>query len=209
MEIVDVVDKLPRHPEKEYKVRSVSVLRYAAVHHSLTKDLEGDEDIYAFARYHVNHHGWPGLGYNYVIDTNGIIYKTNYLTTWCYHVGNYNRVSVGICLVGDFRDSNPTSQQRESLYKLLTHLRETYNVDIKGHSEFPGYEYKSCPAIDMDEVRAAVEKRLKVSSSSDTDIKVETDAKGKGQETPVEEKSSGLNLVSIIKKLLKILFKRS
>jgi len=153
MNIVDVIDNLPTNKDKKYPKRLISEIKYNVVHHSLTDDIPGDEDIYAFARYHVNHYDWPGIGYHYVIDTDGTIYKTNYISTKAYHAGDYNRISIGVCLVGNFIKYNPSDKQYSSLIELLKHLEETYNSKTIGHSEVPGYEWKECPAIDLDKLR--------------------------------------------------------
>ena len=209
MEIKDVVNKLPTHPTKKYIKRPITAITTTVVHHSLTVDLSGDKDIYAFARYHVNNHGWPGIGYHYVIDRDGTIYKTNYLTTKSYHVGNHNIYCIGVCLVGDFRTDDPTYIQYKSLYDLLENLVSTYSTEIKGHSEMPGYEWKQCPAINMDEIRKTLITRMEIKgyNTAKTDI----NSTGGGDKTTSPE-NKDLNLIQIIVSLIKSilsLFKRS
>ena len=64
MKVVDIRDKLPTHSSKRYQTRPLSAIYYIAVHHSLTDNIPGGEDVNAFARYHVNHLDWPGIGYH-------------------------------------------------------------------------------------------------------------------------------------------------
>lgn len=160
MKVIDVKDKLPKHSSKRYSTRPLSAIYYIAVHHSLTDDIPGGKDVYAFARYHVDHLDWPGIGYHYVIDADGTVYKTNAADIKSYHVGKHNQSALGICLVGDFRDYDPPEEQYNSLVKLLKSLKDAYNItneNIKGHSEFEGYQWKKCPEIDMDKLRKEVE----------------------------------------------------
>lgn len=117
-----------------------------AIHHSLTKS----GDSAAFANYHVGTHGWPGVAYHFVILKNGTIEWNHNLGIKSYHVGNSNKIAVGICLVGDFRSEEPTDTQKASLYALHECLkRDLPNYKrTRGHNEFPGYAWKACPVFD-------------------------------------------------------------
>lgn len=117
-----------------------------AVHHSLTT---GGNSA-AFANYHVGEKGWPGVGYHFVILKDGTIEWNHNLTVWSYHVGNSNSFTVGICLVGDFRYSEPTDAQKLSLCLLNNALKKdlpSYKR-TRGHNEFPSYSWKACPEFD-------------------------------------------------------------
>jgi hypothetical protein len=149
----DIVTELPRQV-KDVKYRKATDIEQIVVHHSLTH--RGTP--LAFAQYHVLTRGWSMIGYGYVIQKDGTIYRTGRDIEVTPHVGRYNHTSLGICLVGDFRSEEPTPEQRTSLYALLVALRLLYPwvKDIKGHSELHGYEWKACPIISMDEVRSNV-----------------------------------------------------
>lgn len=150
MKINDVRKKLTVHSTKEYRRRPLAAITHIAIHHSLTK--EGSAE--AFANYHVNHLGWPGIAYHYVIKKDGTIEWCNDLAVISYHVGDSNGFSVGICLVGDFRSEEPTEKQKESLRWLHSHLIEQLPKHQKtlGHNEFPGYSWKQCPMFDYKKV---------------------------------------------------------
>ncbi len=155
----DVRHTLKTHTVKKYSYRSLDEIKYLAIHHSLTKTGSAE----SFARYHVNHNNWPGIGYHFVIEQNGIVKWCHDLTVKSYHVGNSNRIAVGICLTGDFReaDQNPRPAQKESLDKLVKFLLQKLKLDsnaILGHSEFPGYSWKQCPCIDMNLLRNSFKK---------------------------------------------------
>lgn len=159
MKIIDVRGKLPVHPSKKYKERLLNSIKYVAVHHSLTDDIPGGKDVEAFAKYHIDTNDWPGIGYHYVIDADGTVYKCNSASKWTYHVGEHNKFAIGICMVGDFRDDIPSFEQYDALIKLLKEIVNAYGIrpeNILGHSEFKGYEWKKCPCIDMEQVRRDV-----------------------------------------------------
>lgn len=153
MKMIDVRNELPRHPSRRYARRKIEEIDIIAIHHSLTK--EGSPE--AFARYHVQNNGWPGIGYAYVIGKDGTIYITNDLESVSYHAGQSNRRAVGVCLIGDFRVEKPTSAQYQAaiqLVRYLLYLRP--GAQVKGHSELPGYAWKQCPVIDMNQFRKDV-----------------------------------------------------
>ena len=152
LDIKDKRNSLKKHPTKKYSTRPLSAIENIVVHHSLTT--QGSAE--AFARYHVETNGWPGIGYHFVIEKDGDIDWCNDLETKSYHVGNSNRIAVGVCLVGDFRKELPTTNQMDSLYKLLDALMLDLDVsvsEVKGHSEMTTYSWKPCPVISMDDIR--------------------------------------------------------
>jgi N-acetylmuramoyl-L-alanine amidase len=152
----DLRKSLPKHPSKKYESRSLQQIKHIVVHHSLTKSGSAK----AYAEYHINTNGWPGIGYHFHIGKDGIVDWTNELEVKSYHVGNSNRSSVGIVLTGDFRVEKPTKEQMTSLIALIRFLQKLLNVptsNVKGHSEMPGYSWKPCPCIDMNELRKNVD----------------------------------------------------
>jgi len=172
LEINDKRKTLTKHKTKKYSTRPLSSVSVIAVHHSLTK--QGSAE--AFARYHVETNGWPGIGYHFVIEKSGEIDWCHDLEVKSYHVGNSNRKAVGVCLVGDFRSELPTEKQMKSLYKLLDALMLDLDVsvdNVKGHSELPGYAWKPCPVISMDDLR----KRLSGTMPQNTNAVVIEDIK--------------------------------
>lgn len=156
MNIIDVRGELPVHPVKRYPKRPISAIKYVAIHHSLTDNIPGSGDVEAFARYHVNDLDWPGIGYHYVIDADGTIYKCHSADTKSYHVGNHNQFALGVCLVGDFSNYSPSDEQYKATIGLVKQLVNAYGIEddkILGHSEFSGYAWKKCPVINMAHLR--------------------------------------------------------
>lgn len=170
MKIVDKRTRTAKHLTKTYRRRTRGKITHIAVHHSAT--LEGSAE--AFARYHVNTLGWPGIGYHYIINKDGTVDQCHDLEVVSYHVGNSNGFAVGICLVGDFRQEEPTKGQWTSLYSLLAYLKKELNIPTKnilGHQEFPEYDWKPCPSLDMNDIRKKADKL----NATEVVVKEETD----------------------------------
>jgi len=132
----DVVSSLPQHSTKRYASRPLEAIEHIVIHHSAIPPTVGAQRI---AEYHVNNLGWPGIGYHFVIDDQGIIYRTNALETISYHAGHVNGSGVGVCFLGNFTDVVPSSTQLESGGKLLAWLVQELkltNDEIQGHKEF-------------------------------------------------------------------------
>jgi N-acetylmuramoyl-L-alanine amidase len=152
----DVRKSLKKHPTEKYDTRSLRTIKHIVVHHSLTKSGSAE----AYAEFHVDTNGWPGIGYHFHIAKDGSVDWTNSLETISYHVGNSNKTSVGIVLTGDFRVEKPTEAQIKSLITLIRYLQKLLNIpitNVKGHSEMPGYSWKECPCIDMNDLRKKVD----------------------------------------------------
>jgi len=147
MKIIDKRNKLKQHKTKKYRKRSLKRVKSIAVHHSAT--LTGSSE--AFARYHVTHNDWAGIGYHYVINKNGQIDWCNDIGLKTYHVGNSNSIAIGVCLVGNFTKENPTKAQLVSLIELSEYLLEevpSINQILK-HQDYPDYSWKECPAFEV------------------------------------------------------------
>ena len=109
--------------------------QYVVLHHSATD--EGNANN--FDKYHRDEKKWEhGLAYHFVIGNgngsgNGEIevgdrWKKQILGA---HTANMdlNRISIGICLVGNFEANNePTNNQLESLVSLVSYFSEKYHI---------------------------------------------------------------------------------
>lgn len=156
----DLIGALPTHPTKTYRSRPVDIIRYLAVHHAASSETATPEQI---ARYHVSR-GWPGIGYHFLIDPAGTVYRCWPATTMTYCVAGSNMASLCICLLGD-RDQRPIPEaQRAALVRLLRQCMSDYRVPVErvlGHREFPRAA-TVCPGryVDMDAIRAEVSHEL-------------------------------------------------
>jgi len=108
---------------------------YVVLHHSATN--EGNADN--FDKYHRDKKKWEhGLAYHFVIGNghgsgNGEIEVGDRWKKQLHgaHTANMdlNRISIGICLVGNFEaDNEPTNKQLESLVSLVSYFSEKYHI---------------------------------------------------------------------------------
>jgi hypothetical protein len=126
------------------------------IHHSATS--EGNAAI--FDKWHREENGWNGVGYDFVIGNgtnsgNGEVeptYRWRGQLTGAHSggtPGNWaNEEGIGICLVGDFDRTTPTSQQMASLAKLVRFLQQRYHIPksrVFGHGTVPGGHVTDCP----------------------------------------------------------------
>ncbi|MGR3179472.1 MAG: peptidoglycan recognition protein family protein [Candidatus Anammoxibacter sp.] len=129
--------------------------KYIVLHHSATK--EGNADEFDF--YHKNKKKWKyGLAYHFVIGNgsrsdDGEIEIGSRWTNQIHgaHTGKMelNKVSIGICLVGNFEKQQigPSEQQLESLLPLVKYLCEKYDIPVDkvlGHNQIM-QNHTSCP----------------------------------------------------------------
>jgi N-acetylmuramoyl-L-alanine amidase len=126
------------------------------IHHSATS--EGNAAI--FDKWHREENGWNGVGYDFVIGNGSNSGDGEVEPTYRWRgqltgahtggtPGNWaNEEGIGICLVGDFNRSTPTSRQMDSLIKLVRFLQKRYHIPrsrVYGHGSTPGGHVTDCP----------------------------------------------------------------
>jgi len=146
-EINDIVDKLPKHATLKYDTRTRDKITHIAIHHSAAPANITPERI---AAYHVGK-DWPGMGYHFYVQPDGVINQTNRLETVSYQVYNNNAYSVGISIAGNFvNGAIPTQRQIEQVGHLVAWLMQELNIplnNVMGHKEYP-QNATSCPGSD-------------------------------------------------------------
>jgi hypothetical protein len=149
LEIINIVDELPKHATLKYATRPLDAITTLTIHHTVSPP---DRSIESLAAYHVASNGWPGIGYHFVLKADGRIFQTNHLTTKSYHAGSAaapgdeNLFSVGIALQGDFTNAPPPQAQLDAARDLVAHLLATLPkaTAVLGHRQMPGAA-TACP----------------------------------------------------------------
>lgn len=119
--------------------------QYIIIHHTE----ENGWNIYDTNEYHISL-GWEGIGYNYFIEEDGTVFEGRGMKVGAHTIG-MNRISIGICLSGNFDIEFPRKEQLISLKKLCTFFMKKYNISIErviGHREVKDSK-KSCPGINF------------------------------------------------------------
>lgn len=92
--------------------------------------------------------GWSGIGYHFVIRRNGDIENGRPLKKSGAHVRGHNAKSIGICLVGREKYSDP---QWTSLKHLIGDLLDTFpKAEVKGHYQ-ADKKKPHCPGFNVPE----------------------------------------------------------
>lgn len=151
----DVRNILPVHKTRKWKRRKWNNILEIVIHHSAatSKKGRGLEEIENIAIYHkspgnhISKRGCPGICYPWVIDRDGVIYKTSDRENITWHCKGHNLRGLGICLLGKFTKGGqkPTLDQLRSLEKLLVYLSSTLKVSI--HHVYCHRDFKNtiCP----------------------------------------------------------------
>ncbi|MBN1640729.1 MAG: N-acetylmuramoyl-L-alanine amidase [Anaerolineae bacterium] len=142
----NTVYQLVRDPVNEYPQRSLSGVQVLTVTHTAVSPTVTAAEV---ARFHVDHMKWPGIGYHFFIDAQGRVQRTNELTAACYHVQQWDPVSISIGVAGNFTEVVPTAAQIANTAHLLAWLLQELNLPIdavKGKQELvdtqsPGYQW--------------------------------------------------------------------
>jgi N-acetyl-anhydromuramyl-L-alanine amidase AmpD len=185
MKIIDVRDSLPKNKDlkRVWKLRKSSTINkiilhqaackgattrgIAKYHTSPTEDRNNDGRIDAWEINHLSAKGSPAICYHYTIERGGKIYKCNSFwdITWHAGSGSMNKISLSICILGDFSGPDyegkqkPTKAQLKSLVELIDPLLINDGIDIEkqdimGHCEVKPGRKKSCPGtIIMDTIK--------------------------------------------------------
>ncbi len=136
-----------------YAKRPLSAVERLVIHH--TAGANRDFSALEIARYHVEHNGWPGIGYHFVVHPDGSIDYVGDMATIRYHVGLLNATSVGICLAGDFTAEWPTDAALHATCRLVQALRAFWpDIPVVGHCDIwleTGRGPTSCPGETWDE----------------------------------------------------------
>ena len=124
--------------EVELKFRNGMVERQKTelivIHHTASKT---DLTVQEIHQMHLKQgENWKGIGYHYYINKKGIIYRGRPEKYSGSHAIDYNSISIGVCLSGNFEEEEPNVNQITSLIELLYYLRTKYsNTEIVGHRD--------------------------------------------------------------------------
>lgn len=91
------------------------------VHHSATSNTSADwaATVRSIWDFHVNTNGWDDVGYNWLIDPNGVLYEGRGDRVRGAHFCGTNANTMGVCMLGDFTSISPTNAAKATLAELL------------------------------------------------------------------------------------------
>jgi hypothetical protein len=118
---------------------------------------QGSSAMRSIQRDHQDSEGWADIGYHFVIDPEGGIWEGRPLLAQGAHAGDSqsNRGNIGVCLMGNFEESDVPWAQRTALERLLESLRNHFVLarsDVHPHSR---YRSTLCPGRDLQAIVGA------------------------------------------------------
>jgi len=109
---------------------------HAIVHHTAGANSVPDwaAEVRSIWFFHTYDRGWGDIGYNFLIDPNGVVYEgraggSNAIAA---HFSCRNTNTVGVALLGTFTDVAPTAAAQASLKQLLAELCRRNALDPTG-----------------------------------------------------------------------------
>ena len=117
--------------------RSVTSVSHLIVHHSAGETDESDfaAVVRSYWDFHVNGRGWADIGYNWLVDGNGVIYQGRAFNldgnrdVIGAHFSGYNANTMGICVIGNYNTRMPTGDALFSLNEMLAWKASEREID--------------------------------------------------------------------------------
>ena len=177
---------------------SYTSVTHLIVHHSAGTNISNNWKgvVASIFDAHVHTNGWQDVGYNWLIDPNGMLYEgrgggDNVIGA---HMCSHNKNTLGVCLLGNFNIASPTNEMLEKLKFLLAYkaCKESispiessqissytgFMPNIAGHKDGCAPNHTDCPGQSLypklDSIRNIVKIQIDttcISSSIDEDYK--------------------------------------
>lgn len=116
----------PPNPNPSY-----TDVTHLIVHHSASANTAASwaAVVRSFWDFHVNTNGWADIGYNWLIDPNGVVYEGRGDNVLGAHFCGTNSRTMGVCVIGDFTSVVPTQAALDQLRNLLSWKACNINAD--------------------------------------------------------------------------------
>jgi hypothetical protein len=111
-----------------YESELQDIYNTVIIHHSAFYEDTDLRTMEAIQRLHRADRGWADVAYHFVVGRTGVIYEGRDWAVRGTHVDSYNTGTLGICLMGNFVEQQPTDAQMASVRRLL--LWVTYRLQI-------------------------------------------------------------------------------
>lgn len=125
-------------PQPEHVAsRELTQVTHIVLHHSAADTFNKDfaAVVRSYWNYHVNGRQWEDIGYNWLVDGNGVLYKGRAWKSALEenvkgsHNSKQNSNTVGICLIGNYQVHSPSSKGLDKLTTLMAFLSSQYGID--------------------------------------------------------------------------------
>lgn len=104
------------------------------IHHSAGTNASNDwaAVVRAIWDFHTGVNGWDDVGYNWLIDPNGVLYEGRGDDRLGAHFCGTNGATMGVCMLGDYTNITPTDEAKATLAHLMAWKSCDINVDPLG-----------------------------------------------------------------------------
>ncbi|WP_378186491.1 N-acetylmuramoyl-L-alanine amidase [Aquimarina sp. W85] len=117
---------------------STSTVSHLIIHHEFGSNSSNDwaARVRSIQNYHINGNGWADIGYNFLVDPNGVIYEgraggDNAIGA---HFCGKNSNTMGVCMLGDYSSVTPSNATQNALKDLLAWKATKETIDPLGAS---------------------------------------------------------------------------
>lgn len=128
--------------DENVSTRSLTDVTHVIIHHSAANTVSNDYAavVRTYWDWHVNGNGWDDIGYNWLVDPNGVIYKgrawksdtqENIMGA---HNSGKNSGTVGICFIGNYVSTIPSENGLNKVASIAAFLCNKYGIDPEGQS---------------------------------------------------------------------------
>ena len=107
---------------------------HVIVHHSAANTTSSDfaAVVRSYWDFHVNSNGWDDVGYNWLIDPDGVIYEGRGSGLQGAHFSCINGNTTGICMIGNYETATPTAAAIAALENFVAWEVCDKNIDPVG-----------------------------------------------------------------------------
>lgn len=117
-------------------VPSPTTVTHLIVHHSAGANSSSNwaATVRSIWDFHYNGRGWDDIGYNWLIDPNGVVYEGRGDDVQGAHFSGRNGGTMGVCVLGNFTDRLPNGAALSALYRMLAWKSCDRGIDPEGIS---------------------------------------------------------------------------
>lgn len=116
-----------------------TIASHFIVHHSAGQTTSSDFAAVVRSYYdlHTNTNGWDDIGYNWLIDGNGVIYEGRGQGLQGAHFSCMNENTIGICVIGNYENATPTAEAINALQNFIAWGSCEEDIDVLGMDFHP------------------------------------------------------------------------
>ncbi len=104
------------------------IVHHSAANYPANQDYK--QVVRSYWDYHVNTHGWDDIGYNWLVDPNGVIYEGRGQDKKGAHFSGANSNTMGVCVIGNYQTATPTNVSIHSLEDLIAWEASRKNINV-------------------------------------------------------------------------------